>query len=88
MFLFPEAAEPPQIFINRISLKNVARVRERFVPAEKREEERMHGGLVAHQHSKYSGRRRVPLFGTEEEQKPPERGGCCINIYTGKEGLA
>lgn len=66
----------------------MVRVRERFVPGEKREEERTHGGLVAHQHSKCSGRRRVPLFGTEEEQKPPERGGCCINIYTGKEGLA
>ena len=37
----------------------------------------------AHQHSKYLVRRRARLFRLEEEQKPP-RGGCCINIYTGK----
>jgi len=32
-------------------------------------------------------RRRTGLFRTEEEQKLPERAGCCINIYTRKEGL-
>jgi len=36
---------------------------------------------------KVLGRRRARLFRAEEEQKPPERAGCCINIYTRKEGL-
>lgn len=36
---------------------------------------------------KVLGRRRMGLFRAEEEQKPPERVGCCINIYTRKEGL-
>lgn len=43
--------------------------------------------FVAHQHSKYSVGRRARLFTAEEGQKPPERGGCCINIYMRKEGL-
>lgn len=36
---------------------------------------------------KVLGRRRARLFRAEEGQKPPERGGCCINIYMRKEGL-
>lgn len=36
---------------------------------------------------KVLGRRRAQLFRAEEEQKPPERAGCCINIYTRKEEL-
>lgn len=76
LFLFGscEGTAAREIFINRVSLKNVGRVRESvpFVEGvEKRGGKKGRGGLVAHQHSKCSRGRRAPLFGREEEQKPP-----------------
>ena len=62
-----------EIFINRLSLLSVGRGPRRV------------WNFEAHQHSKYLVRRRARFFRIEEEQKPPRR-GCCINIYTGKEG--
>lgn len=94
MFLFPKAADThsrngEKIFINRISLKNVAGVRERSPLSERRRgEERTRERLGSASAFKVLGAEGGcrPLR-DRRGTKTPERGGCCINIYTGKEGL-
>ena len=44
-------------------------------------------GLVAHQHSKYSGQKEgAGLFGTEEEQKPPREEDVALIFIREKRG--